>query len=169
MVVDKAYDQVDVVRHDDETIEGVVLGIEMAEGRFDFGRARRIAENAGAVAGVEPLLKAGGEFVTVGEFGGGVPWRRVLPEPGGAFGVPGFEKRGRKGIGEAPSDKDEGTGLRPVGKVPSMDGDRRVGVEEGAVHRFVLGEGIKEDGPPGPSWELENGPGGPFSYMGTLP
>jgi len=91
-------DDMDMVRHDDPSVEVIALAIEKVHGVGDDSSALEVFEHACATSGIEPFLKAVGEAfgvfaeLVVGER------LRVRRLPLFALGMPLFEFRLRNGI-----------------------------------------------------------------------
>ena len=84
----EAEKDVDVVRHDDETVDLVELLVIVQEAVGDDLRGVAIAEEAGSHALIEPAFHFAGEGFVVFAFGFIVPRFEVFFEPGLAVGFP---------------------------------------------------------------------------------
>lgn len=91
-------DDMDMVGHDDPSVEVIALAIEKAHGTSDDSSALGVFEHTCAASGVQPFLKAVGEaFGVFAELVVG-KWLRVRRLPLFALGMPLFEFRLRNGI-----------------------------------------------------------------------
>ena len=120
----------DVIRHDDERIEIVALAVEMPEGVGDDARGRGLAKEAGAVAGVEPVVDLAAESLVVSGLGFRIPRLGMMTEPRVFFILPFGELSGGDGVGEAIGDEVIDLALLPVGETVLVDGDVGIRVEE---------------------------------------
>ena len=81
----------DMVGHDDPVAQVVALTVEVGQGVRDDASYPGLAQDTGAVTGIEPVFDASGEALVVFAGRGRVPGLRVMGTPSLLFLLPGVE------------------------------------------------------------------------------
>jgi hypothetical protein len=96
MRVQRPKQDMDMIGHDDPVAECVALAVEEGERVADVLAYGGVAQDAGAVSGIEPVFDPLREALVVLGGGGGVPGFRVAGKPSLLFLLPVTELVGRE-------------------------------------------------------------------------
>src|SRR5438874_6740693 len=121
MPIERFYECMHVIGHHDESVQNVMIAIEMPQGICnDFGRSR-IAQKAGTDALVEPALAGFDKALFVSGALMIGPWLGILLQPAALFFLPFMQERLRDGIRQTERDKVSRTALFSMRSMPSRN------------------------------------------------
>ena len=117
------YQHVDVVGHDDKTVQDIAVAIKMAQRRSNRLGDCGIAQQTCSVASIQPIFPLIAEPGLIFVLGFGVPRFRVVFEPALVFFRPLPQKVLGDSVVRTEGDEVGRSRLGPMGEVPAGDGD----------------------------------------------
>src|SRR5437868_9566355 len=121
MPIERFYECMHVIRHDNESVQDVMVAIEMPQCICnDFGHSR-IAQKAGTDALVEPPLARFYKALFVSGALTIGPWLRILLQPTALLFLPFMQERLRDSIRQTERDEISRTALFPMRQMPSRN------------------------------------------------